>query len=388
MGIEDRPDRFIYPFLERFSIQLFSPISWEPIPGTRIQLDDWEHITCMKHLFLSSEGMHSGQRGFIVSGTNFNYGEDITSRGHIKIYDVIEVVPEPGQPLTKNKMKVVYDKEQKGPVTAVAAVSGFLITTVGQKIYIWQFKNKDLHGIAFIDSQVYIHQIHTLKNFILVGDICKSINVLQYQQDYRTVSQISRDTYPLEVYTCEFAIDNGYLGFVVTDSDRNLIVYMYQPEARESMGGHRLIRKADFHIGQHINCLWRVRAKLSDPSASSRVLSSNEKRHVTWFATLDGSLGYLLPVAEKTYRRLLMLMNVMTNNLSHTAGLNPKVFRTLRQSKRDLRNPCRGVVDGDLVFRYTDLPASDKVELARKIGTTTADIMDDLSELDRNAAHF
>ena len=43
------------------------------------------------------------------------------------------------------------------------------------------------------------------------------------------------------------------------------------------------------------------------------------------FATLDGALGHLLPVAEKTYRRLLMLMNVMTNNLNHTAGLNPKV---------------------------------------------------------------
>ena len=54
--------------------------------GTKLQLDDWEYVTCMKHLYLSSEGMHSGQRGFIVLGTNFNYGEDITSRGHIKVH--------------------------------------------------------------------------------------------------------------------------------------------------------------------------------------------------------------------------------------------------------------------------------------------------------------
>ena len=388
LSIEDRSDRFIYPTMNKFSLQLFSPNTWEPIPGTKVQLDDWEYVTCMKHLYLSSEGMHSGQRGFIVVGTNFSYGEDITSRGHVKIYDIIEVVPEPGQPLTKNKIKTMYDKEQKGPVTAISAVSGFLVSTVGQKIYIWQFKDKDLHGIAFIDSQVYVHQIHSLKNFLLVGDVYKSINVLQYQQDYRTVSLISRDTNPLEVYACEFTIDNGHLGFVATDSMRNLCVFMYSPDSREAMGGHRLMRKADFHIGQHINCMWRVRAKLSDPSTSQRLLAANEKRHVTWYATLDGSIGHLLPVAEKTYRRLLMLMNVMTNNLPHTAGLNPKGFRTIRQNRKDLRSPSRGIVDGDLVFKFTDLTAALKAEFARKIGTSADEIMDDLAELDRNAAHF
>ena len=342
----------------------------------------------LENVFMETFCTNIFLRGFIVMGSNFNYGEDITSRGNIKIFDIIEVVPEPGQPLTKNKIKTVYDKEQKGPITAISAVSGFLVTTVGQKIYIWQFKDKDLHGIAFIDSQIYIHQIHSLKNFLLVGDVYKSINVLQYQQDYRTLSLISRDTAPLETYACEFTIDNGHLGFVASDSMRNLSVFMYSPEAREAMGGHRLMRKADIHLGQHINCMWRVKAKLSDPTTAQRLLAANEKKHVTWYATLDGSLGHLLPVAEKTYRRLLMLMNVMTNNLAHTAGLNPKGFRTLRQKWKDLRNPSRGVVDGDLVFKFSSLSVPLKAELARKIGTSAEEIMEDLAELDRSAAHF
>ncbi len=270
---EERDSRFPWPNQDSFSVQLFSPMSWEAIPGTKLDLEEYERCTGLKHLYLTSEGLHSGEKGYIVASTAYSYGEDVTPRGYIRIYDIIEVNPEPGQPLTKNRIKTVYDKEQKGPITAIGAVNGFLVAAVGQKIYIFQFKNKDLFGVAFIDSQIYVHQLSTLKNFILVGDVMKSVDLLQFQQDYRTLAVISRDARPLEVYATDFMVDNADLAFVVTDADKNINVFMYQPEDRESSGGQKLVRRGDFHLGQNINCMFRIRAKITDPSSGGRILT-------------------------------------------------------------------------------------------------------------------
>ena len=86
------------------------------------------------------------------------------------------------------------------------------------------------------------------------------------------------------------------------------------------------------------------RCRLNDALTPERKISVQfEKRHQTMFATLDGSLGHLLPVSEKVYRRLLMLQNVLNQHTQHLAGLNPKAFRWLRVDKRSLLNANRCV---------------------------------------------
>lgn len=60
------------------------------------------------------------------------------------------------------------------------------------QIYIWQLKDDDLVGVAFIDTQIYIHQIITIKNMILAADVFKSISLLRFQEEYRTLSLVSK----------------------------------------------------------------------------------------------------------------------------------------------------------------------------------------------------
>lgn len=46
--------------------------------------------------------------------------------------------------------------------------------------------------MAFIDTQLYIHQMMSIKNFILAADLMKSVSLLRYQEESKTLSLVSR----------------------------------------------------------------------------------------------------------------------------------------------------------------------------------------------------
>ncbi|KAH7642361.1 cleavage and polyadenylation specificity factor subunit 1-like [Dermatophagoides farinae] len=169
--------------------------------------------------------------------------------------------------------------------------------------------------------------------------------------------------------------------FLVSDVNKNLILYAYQPDQLESIGGTRLIRRGDFHLGS-------IRCRIQFKNIDNRLKQTYLRRHVSMFATLDGSIGYLLPIPEKTYRRLLMLQNLLTTNIQHIAGLNPKAFRMVKMRKMDLMNPSKNILDGDLLYKYVHLSLNEKFEIAKKIGTSAKQIIDDLQEIYSITAHF
>ncbi|CAK8674598.1 unnamed protein product [Clavelina lepadiformis] len=379
----ERDDRFVYPSIDKFSVQLISPIGWELIPNARIDMDEFEHVTCMKNVWLSHGSDSSMRQNYVVIGTCNVMGEEMSSRGKIIILEVIEVVPEPGQPLTRNKLKKLYSEEQKGPVTAVCGVEGSLLAAIGQKVFIWKFDdNQSLKGLAFVDTNVYIHHAFSFRSFAVVADIQRSISLLRYQEDFKTLSVTSRDIRPLEVYTADLLVDGNTVGFITSDQDKNLVLFIYDPESLESNGGSRLIRRADIHIGAHVNCMWRIGACLFDRASGS----ANEPyagAHVTMMATLDGGISNVLPITEKIYRRFLMLQNAMVGGLQHIAGLNPKGFRHIRSQQRALINPMKNILDGDLLWKFKNLSHLERHELSKKIGTTPEQILDDLMDIYR-----
>ncbi|XP_046843104.1 cleavage and polyadenylation specificity factor subunit 1-like [Xenia sp. Carnegie-2017] len=108
----------------------------------------------------------------------------------------------------------------------------------------------------------------------------------------------------------------------VSDSDMNLVVYRYKPEDPASIGGQKLLHTADINIGSCVTSFFRCRVR-SEKTGGDK---PKDQRQASWFGTLDGGIGFVLPVPEKTFRRLHMVQNMLIHCMPHYAGLNPKAF--------------------------------------------------------------
>lgn len=62
----------------------------------------------------------------------------------------------------------------------------------------------------------------------------------------------------MNVLNIEYIVDSTNSGFLASDMEENFALFMHHPESRDSYGGQKLIRKADYHLGQRVNAMFRI----------------------------------------------------------------------------------------------------------------------------------
>jgi cleavage and polyadenylation specificity factor subunit 1 len=166
------------PHVEWGVIKLIDEQTWTVI-DTHI-LDPQETILCIKTLNLEvSETTHQ-RKDLIAVGTSIVHGEDLATKGRIRIFEVITVVPEPDRPETNKRLKLIVKDEVKGAVSAISELGtqGFLIMAQGQKCMVRGLKEDGtLLPVAFMDMQCYVTELKTLHNtgMLLTADAYRGV---------------------------------------------------------------------------------------------------------------------------------------------------------------------------------------------------------------------
>lgn len=133
--------------------------------------------------------------------------------------------------------------------------------------------------------------------------------MINLKEEFKALSLVSRDLRPTAPppMTASFLVDHKQLGFMLTDELANVTLFNYLPEMKESIGGERLIIRAALNIGSMINSIVRIKSHTSECFVDGEYQKGT---HICFFATLDGSFGFVRPLNEKVFRRLHMLQQV------------------------------------------------------------------------------
>ena len=68
-----------------------------------------------------------------------------------------------------------------------------------------------------------------MKNFIVIADVCNSVQFLVWREDDLTLTLVSKDMDSQTVLSTAFLSDGGSLGIVVGDDEANIQLMKFDP---------------------------------------------------------------------------------------------------------------------------------------------------------------
>ncbi|KAJ7291148.1 CPSF A subunit region-domain-containing protein [Mycena rebaudengoi] len=359
------------PLCDCSCLELISPDLWITMDGYEFATN--EFITAITSVTLETSSTESGSKDFIAVGTTINRGEDLAAKGSTYVFEIVEVVPDPAlAPKRWYKLRLRFRDDAKGPVTAVCGFNGYLVSSMGQKIFVRAFDDDRLVGVAFLDVGVYVTSLRTLKNLLLIGDAVKSIMFVAFQEDPYKLVILGKDITRVCVTTTDFFFAEGEMSIITGDEEGVIRMYEYNPNDPASKDGRHLLLRTEYHSQSECRTSVLIATRTDEnmviPQAKIICGSTN------------GSLTCLTPVDEATSKRLQLLQGQLTRNIQHVAGLNPKALRIVRNDF--VSKPLsKGILDGSLLTHFGDLPITRQNEMTRQIGTERAQILRDWMSL-------
>ncbi|KAH8725302.1 CPSF A subunit region-domain-containing protein [Phaeosphaeriaceae sp. PMI808] len=380
-----KEDASFKPHVEQGIIKVMDETTWTVI-DTHV-LDPQEVILCIKTLNLEvSETTHQ-RKDLIAVGTSIVHGEDLATKGNIRIFEVITVVPEPDRPETNKRLRLIIKDEVKGAVSAVSdlGTQGFMIMAQGQKSMVRGLKEDEtLLPVAFMDMQCYVTTMKSLPNtgMLLMGDTYKGVWFTGYTEEPYKMMLFGRSKHHLECIDAEFLPFEQQLHIIVADADMNLQVLQFDPDHPKSMGGLRLLQKSSFHTGHFPTTMHLLQSSLQMPTASEFGASSSfamdtasddtapTPLHQILCTSQSGTLALITPISETSYRRLSGLATHLAQFLDSACGLNSKAFRVGSgvEGGWDAGAGARGMLDGTLLMRWGELGEQRRKEGLSKWG--------------------
>ncbi|KAJ1703919.1 hypothetical protein LUZ63_003698 [Rhynchospora breviuscula] len=326
-------------------------------------LDAYEYGCCV----LSCSFAEDSNAYYCVGTAYVLPEENEPSKGRILIFAVED-----------GKLQLLAEKETKGAVYRLNSFNGKLLAAINQKIQLYKWVARE-DGSHELQSECGHHghilalYVQTRGDFIVVGDLMKSISLLVYKHEEGAIEELARDYNANWMTAVEILDDDVYLG---AENNFNLFTVRKNSDAATDEERGRLEVIGEFHLGEFVNCFRHGSLVMRLPDSDTGAIIPT-----VIFGTVNGVIGIVASLPHDQYLFLEKLQLHLVKVIKGVGGLSHEQWRSFNNEKKTV--DARNFLDGDLIESFLDLSRVKMEEVSKTMGVPVEELCKRVEELTR-----
>ena len=312
-------------------IRLYSDQTYELL--SQHELPQYECVSSVLSTKLGAD-----ERDYFVVGTAKCNSEDTEpAEGRLLVFAV-----------EKSQLELVSEHKTNGAVYSLVPFKGKLAAGVNNLISIfqWNHANQDysLAPLATHYGYTVASFLRERGDFLVVGDLMKSVTLLQFKEEEGVLEMLARDYEPAWLTSLEALDDDTFL---TAENGYNLFTVRKNTEATTEDERARLVPCGAFHLGEFVNKLQKGSLVMKMEDSESRTYNS------FIYGGINGSLGVVATLNEDEFLFLDKLQKKMAEVVKGVGGFDHSTWRAFKNEKKMME--AKNFVDGDLIESFLDL---------------------------------
>jgi DNA damage-binding protein 1 len=284
---------------------------------------------------------------------------------HYYVVGTATVIPDESEPkqgriiifqYQEGKLQQVAEKEVRGACYTLAGFNGKILAGINSTVRLFEWtSDKELRVECSYFNMILCLYIKTKGDFILLGDLMRSMTLLQYKNMEGTFEEIAQDYNPNWMTAVDILDDDTFLG---ADNSFNLFLCTKDGGAATDEERSQMQDSGRIHIGDMVNCIRHgslVRQHLGEtcvPTSGSLL-----------FGTVSGAIGLVTQLPPQFYEFLLELQERLTKVIKSVGKIDHSQWRSFYNDRK--QDPADGFVDGDLIESFLELSREDMKEVVK-----------------------
>ncbi|CAG0895305.1 unnamed protein product [Darwinula stevensoni] len=266
----------------------------------------------------------------------------------------------------ENRLNLVTDKEVKGACYALLEFNGKVLAAVNNKIRLFEWtQEKELRLECTHHNNLVSLYLKTKGDFILVGDLMRSMALLTYKPLEASLEEIARDYTPNWMNAIEIIDTDTFLG---AENSFNLFVCQKDSAAGSDEEKQQMQQVGCFHLGDMVNVFRHGSLVMQQVTETSITTQGS-----ILLGSVNGCIGLVTQLPQELYSFLEEVQKKLTKVIKSVGKIDHSFWRSFNNERVTLE--CEGFIDGDLIESFLDLDHATMEEVTKGLSIDDGDGM-------------